>query len=58
MHAVQPRGPVHVLEGSVRIEFEGRPPVELGPDDIASFPAGLEMTWHVSMSFKEIWFFG
>jgi uncharacterized cupin superfamily protein len=52
------RETIHVLEGSVRIEFEGRPPVELGPGDIASFPAGLAMTWHVSTPFKELWFFG
>ena len=52
------RETVHILEGSVRIEVTGRPPLELGPGDIASFPAGLEMTWHVSAPFKEIWFFG
>ena len=50
------RETVHVLEGSVRIEFEGRPPLELGPGDIASFPAGLAMTWHVTAPFKELWF--
>ena len=52
------RETIHVLEGSVRIEFEMRPPLELGPGDIASFPAGLAMTWHVSTPFKELWFFG
>jgi uncharacterized cupin superfamily protein len=52
------RETIHVLEGSVRIEFESRPPIELGPGDIASFPAGLAMTWHVSTPFKELWFFG
>ena len=52
------RETVHVLEGSVRIEFENRAPVELRPGDIASFPAGLAMTWHVSTPFKELWFFG
>jgi uncharacterized cupin superfamily protein len=52
------RETVHVLEGSVRIEFEGRPPLELRPGDIASFPAGLSMTWHISTPFKELWFFG
>lgn len=34
------RETIQVLEGSVRIEFEGRPPVELGPGDFASFPQG------------------
>ena len=52
------RETIHVLEGSVRIEFESRPPLELGPGDIASFPAGVAMTWHVSTPFKELWFFG
>jgi uncharacterized cupin superfamily protein len=52
------RETIHVLEGSVRIEFETRPPLELRPGDIASFPAGLAMTWHVTTPFKEIWFFG
>jgi len=52
------RETVHVVEGSVRIEFETGPDLELGPGDIASFPAGLAMTWHVSTPFKEVWFFG
>ena len=50
------RETVHVLEGSVRIEFEDRAPLELGVGDIASFPAGLAMKWHVSTPFKELWF--
>jgi ethanolamine utilization protein EutQ (cupin superfamily) len=49
------RETVHILEGSVRIEFENRTPLELRPGDIASFPAGLAMTWHVSTPFKEFW---
>lgn len=52
------RETIHVLEGSVRIEFETRPPLELRQGDIASFPAGLAMTWHVTTPFKELWFFG
>ena len=52
------RETIHVLEGSVRIEFDSRPPLDLGPGDIASFPAGVAMTWHVSTPFKELWFFG
>jgi len=51
------RETVHILEGSVRIEFaDGRPPLELTPGSIASFPAGLAMTWHVTTPFKELWF--
>lgn len=52
------RETLHVLEGSVRIEFDDRPPLELGPGDLASFPAGLAMTWHVSTPFKELWVLG
>jgi len=52
------RETVHVVEGSVRIEFADGPDLELGPGDIVSFPAGLAMTWHVSTPFKEVWFFG
>jgi uncharacterized cupin superfamily protein len=51
------RETVHVLEGSVRIESAGRPPLELAAGDIASFPAGTAMTWHVTTPFKELWFF-
>jgi uncharacterized cupin superfamily protein len=51
------RETIHVLEGSVRIEFaDGRPSLELGPGSLASFPAGLAMTWHVTVPFKELWF--
>lgn len=54
------RETIHVLEGSVRIEFPGgsRAPLDLRPGDIASFPAGLAMAWHVTTPFKELWFFG
>jgi uncharacterized cupin superfamily protein len=52
------RETVHVLEGSVRIEFEDREPLELHPGDMASLPAGLPMTWHITTPFKELWFFG
>ena len=46
-----------IIEGSVRIEFAGRPRLVLGPGDIVSFPAGLEMTWYVTAPFKELWIF-
>ena len=52
------RETVHVLEGSVRIELEDAPALDLHPGDIASFPAGARMTWHVTTPFKELWFFG
>lgn len=50
------RETVHVLEGSVRIEFELGPPLVLRAGDLASFPAGIPMQWHVSTPFKELWF--
>ena len=40
-----------------RIEYEGRPSLELGPGDIVSFPPGVAMTWHVTTPFKELWMF-
>jgi uncharacterized cupin superfamily protein len=52
------RETIHVLEGSVKIEFETRQPLELGRGDIASFPAGMAMKWHVTTPFKELWFMG
>jgi mannose-6-phosphate isomerase-like protein (cupin superfamily) len=51
------RETIHVLEGSVRIEFDDRPPLELRPGDLASFPPGVPMTWHITTPFKELWFF-
>jgi len=50
------RETVQILEGAVRIELEDRPPLDLRPGDLASFPAGVAMTWHVSTPFKELWF--
>jgi uncharacterized cupin superfamily protein len=52
------RETVHVLEGRVRIEFEDRPALELGPGDICSLPAGVPMIWHVSTPFTEFWILG
>src|SRR3954470_6133835 len=43
-----------VLEGSVSIEFADGTSVELRPGDVASFPAGTVMTWHVTTPFKEL----
>lgn len=47
-----------VLEGSVRIELASGTTLELGAGGMASIPAGVETTWHLSVPFKEIWFFG
>jgi len=44
-----------ILEGSVRIEIEGGDMLELGVGDVFSLPPGVETTWHVSTTFKEMW---
>ena len=49
------RETIHVLEGSVRIEFADGTRLELLPGDIASLPGGVETTWHVTTPFKEFW---
>jgi uncharacterized cupin superfamily protein len=43
-----------VIEGSVRIEVEGRT-LDLRPGDLFSLPPGRETTWHVETPFKEMW---
>lgn len=37
---------VYILEGYVRVDFEGET-LELGPGNVAFFPAGSQATWHV-----------
>jgi uncharacterized cupin superfamily protein len=54
----QQREVIHVLEGKVRIEISGGPTLELKSGDIASLPAGLETTWHITTPFKEFWVLG
>jgi uncharacterized cupin superfamily protein len=44
-----------VLEGRVRIEFADGSDVDLGVGDMASIPAGLTTTWHVTTPFREMW---
>jgi uncharacterized cupin superfamily protein len=46
-----------VLEGSVRIEVEGRV-LELAPGDLFTLPPGVETTWHITTPFKEAWVLG
>ncbi len=47
-----------VLEGAVRIEIQGGPTLELKVGDMASLPKGSVTTWHMTLPFREIWFFG
>jgi uncharacterized cupin superfamily protein len=51
----QQREVIHVLEGKVDIHIPGGPILRLAPGDIASLPAGLETTWHITTPFKELW---
>ena len=44
-----------ILEGGVRIEFDDGSDVTLGVGDLASIPAGMSTTWHVTTPFKEMW---
>jgi uncharacterized cupin superfamily protein len=45
---------IHVLEGSLRIEFDGGGGLELGVGDIASFSAGDRGVWRVLEPFCEL----
>jgi uncharacterized cupin superfamily protein len=49
------RETIHILEGAVRIEIAGGPALELKAGDLASLPAGIDTTWHVTTPFKEFW---
>ncbi|HUK94561.1 MAG TPA: cupin domain-containing protein [Gaiellaceae bacterium] len=49
------RETVVVLKGSVRIEVEDGPTLDLGVGDMASMPAGAVTTWHPSPDFEEVW---
>jgi len=44
-----------VLEGGLRIEFPDGTDVTLGVGDLATIPAGMTTTWHVTTPFKEMW---
>ena len=39
----------------MRIEIANGPTLELKVGGLASFPAGVETTWHVTRPFKELW---
>ena len=46
---------VYVLTGSVRIDIDGGPMLELGPGDMASFRKGVRSVWNPSADFTEFW---
>ncbi|HEY7195616.1 MAG TPA: cupin domain-containing protein [Gaiellaceae bacterium] len=49
------RETIVVLEGSVKVEIEGGPTLDLGVGDMASMPKGAITTWHPSADFREVW---
>jgi uncharacterized cupin superfamily protein len=52
------RETIVVLEGAVRIEIQDGPTLELNVGDMASLPEGAVTTWHMTLPYREIWFFG
>ena len=52
------RETVLILEGSARIDIQGGPTLELNVGDMASLSKGAVITWHLTLPFKEVWFFG
>lgn len=52
------RETVVVLEGAARIEIEGGPTLDLAVGEMASLPKGAVTTWHLTLPYKELWFFG
>ena len=52
------RETILVVEGAARIEIAGGPTLKLGVGDMASLPKGATTTWHLTLPFKELWFFG
>jgi uncharacterized cupin superfamily protein len=44
-----------VLEGALRIEFDDGSDVTLEVGDLATIPAGMHTTWHVTTPYKEMW---
>ena len=47
-----------VLEGVARIDIKHGPTITLRAGDLASLPKGAVTTWHLTLPFKELWFFG
>ena len=57
-YSLPERVTVLILEGSARIEIQGGPTLELRVGDMASLPKGAVITWHLTLPFMEVWFFG
>jgi uncharacterized cupin superfamily protein len=57
-YSLPERETVLILEGSARIAIQGGPTLELHVGDMASLPKDAVITWHLTLPFKEVWFFG
>ena len=51
------RETIVVRAGSVRIQIQDGPTLDLSVGDMASMPNGAVTTWDPSADFKEIWFY-
>jgi len=49
------RETVVVLQGTVRIEIEDGPTLELTSGDLASLPKGANTSWYPSRDFITVW---
>ena len=56
-HETPARETIVVLEGSVRIDMQDGPTLDLSQGDMASMPKGAVTSWHPSPDFKEVWFY-
>lgn len=54
-HVIPARETIVVVSGTVRIEIEDGPTLELATGDMASLPKGAVTTWHPSPDFREVW---
>ena len=57
-YSLPERETVLILEGSARIEIQGGPTLELNVGDMASMPKDAVITWHLTLPFREVGFFG
>lgn len=46
---------IHVLKGRMIVTEAGGEPVELGPGDVASFPAGWKGTWEITETLEKFY---
>lgn len=51
------RETIVVLRGSVHIEIDDGPTLDLTTGDMASMPKGAKTSWHPSPDFKEVWLY-